>query len=473
MAGLPVSTETAAWWSFLAANGPDKRAARVERLRSRARARFPKSFEHFERALKVVPRGAVRNRFWWPFPIYIERGDGSYLFDLDGNRYIDCVLGFGPLILGHRPKAVISALERQLKLGLMFGATTVEEAQLAEQLVAHVPNAGWVTFVNSGNEATMGAIRIARAATGRQVVAKFEGGWHGWHDLAAYSCFSIGGELQNPEAVPDSVGIPIPKDGEVVVLPFNRPEGLALLREEAPRLACVLVEGVQGGAGAIPADRAFLTEVRRICDELGVLLIMDEVITGFRLGSSGAAGLFNVRPDLSTMGKIIGGGMPVGAICGSAQLKTLMSTGTGSNQMILAGTFSAHPMSMVAGSAQLTALLEDETAYERLDSLGHRMRTGLVAAFSEVGITCHITGTGSLWGTHFTEIPPTSVRDMVGSNREAARVLPFYLMQEGVLVSAPAHLGLLSTAHSEGDVDQVVAGHVNALRAMADDGFFD
>ncbi len=455
-----------------------------ETARRTAEAFAPKSYSHYLAANKIIPHGATRNRFWWPIPLYIDHANGAYAYDLDGREYIDCLLGFGPMILGHGHPSVIEATQRQLLRGTQFGAPPPEELSLATRIVNSLPDAAWVVFLTSGTEATLAALRIARAATGRTKVAKFEGGWHGWHDTLLQSFYSAHGDVNAPLTVPDSLGIPVETSEQVLTLPSITRAAFDLLRAEAAELACVIVEGVQGSAGALVGAQSFVSDLRNLCTELGVLLVFDEVITGFRLGPGGAAAAYGVVPDLTTLGKVIGGGQPVAAVVGSPELFDLMQTGaqaggshestgaSGAKEVVLGGTFSANPLGMAAGNAQLGVLLEDPEHYVRLNRLGDRVRAGLGQVIEGLGIDAHVTGTGSLWGTNFTHAAPASRRDQVGANKAVAAVASSYLLAQGVLVSAPLHLGFLSTAHTDSDVDRVVEAHEHAFSAMVRDGLF-
>jgi glutamate-1-semialdehyde 2,1-aminomutase len=460
------------------------RTALPEEARQKAEAFAPKSYAHYERARRLIPHGATRNRFWWPIPLYVDHAQGAYAWDLDGRRYIDCLLGFGPMILGHGHPEVRAAIERQVARGTQYGAPPPEELELAEQIVGAVPNAGWVVFLSSGTEATLSALRIARAATGRTKVAKFEGGWHGWHDYLLHSFYATHGAVERPQTVPDSLGIPDAMVDQVVTLPFNHDAAFDLIAEAADDLACVIVEGLQGSAGALVGSEPFLRRLREECTRHGILLILDEVITGFRIGPGGSAGAYGIKPDLSTLGKAIGGGMPVAAVVGAPELFDLMHSGaegggshestgaTGAKEVVLGGTFSANPLGMAAGVAQLDVLLRDGSAYETLDRLGARMRAGLEEVIAELGIQAHVTGAGSIWGTNFTATAPDSRRGQRDARKAVANVASSYLLAEGVLVSAPLHLGFVSTAHTDDDVDEVVAAHRRAFATMQREGLF-
>lgn len=446
----------------------------IRRLEAAGReivAELPRTAEMFERAHRVVPGGFTRARFFWPIPIYIDRGAGPHVFDVDGRRYIDCLLGFGTMILGHCPAAVIEAVQHQLGRGTQFGTAVPAESELASIIVEHVPGAEEVIFVNSGTEATLGALRIARAATGRTKVAKFEGGWHGWNDFLVQSFFRYGGSLEHPETLPNSLGIPPQISEDVVTLPFNHPAALDLVRSHAAELACVILEGIEGSAGCLVADPQWAQELKRTCEECGVLLIMDEVITGFRMGPSGIAGQLGIEADLTTLGKTIGGGFPVGAICGRRDLVEAILPNQQGEHVLLAGTFSGNPVTMVAGIAQLQTLLGDPDAYVRLNALGEQMRTGLRQVLHELEVSGTVAGAGSIWGVHLkTAVEPKNVRESQGSSEPGGIALTGYLLREGVLMEAPCHLGFVSTAHTPELVDEAIAAHRAALVKMKRDG---
>ncbi|MQA83744.1 MAG: aminotransferase class III-fold pyridoxal phosphate-dependent enzyme [Streptosporangiales bacterium] len=316
----------------------------------------------------------------------------------------------------------------------------------------------------------MSALRLARAATGRGKIAKFEGGWHGGQDFLLHSYTQLGGTADRPAAVADSAGVPPEVTGTVVTLPFNSDRAAEIIREHAEDLACVIVEPVLGGGGALPAERRFLQAVGDACRECGVVLIADEVITGFRLAPGGAAGLLGVRPDLTVFGKIVGGGLPVGAVCGRGDLVDRVLAGDDGLSVVAGGTHAANPMTTAAGVAQLDVLLENPEIYSTLEARGDRLRSELSALVSRLGISAHVTGAGSLWGFHFTDAKPANVRDLHGSDKVAARMLAALLLREGVFLSSPVHLAFLSSAHGESELDQIVAAHATALERMKTEG---
>lgn len=445
----------------------------MERAYEELRSARPLGAAHYDRAVKVLPRGTTRARFWEPMPLYVERAKGAHLWDLDGNEYVDCNVGQGALILGSAHPAVMSALADQAARGVHYGPTTDKAIELAELICGALPGAERVTFTNSGTEATLGALRIARAATGRFKVAKFEGGWHGANEYVLHSFAAVSGEPGRAEARADSAGSATVADANVVVLPFNDPRAFDRIRQEAAGLSCVIVEPVQGGAGCLPASAGFLTELRKVCDETGVLLVLDEVVTGFRLGPTSAAGRYQVTADLTTLGKAIGGGQPVGAICGRADLMELLvapRAKLGPAKAVGAGgTFSGNPMTMVAGIAQLSELLDHPEYYARLDRLGERVRCEVEAVIAKREIAACVTGVGSMFRLHFADRAPRSVRDLGAGKPIATAVLRVYLELEGVIRG----MGFVTTAHSDADVDRVVAAYDAALERLESEGLLD
>jgi glutamate-1-semialdehyde 2,1-aminomutase len=269
MAGQPTAT--------LADN-----TALIDAARLQVEAALPGSLDLFQKAQEVVPGASGRSRFFWPIPIYIDHADGPYIFDVDGRRYVDCMLGLGPMVLGHRHPAVLEAMRGQLERGWHFGPPVREEAELARLIVGNVPGAERVVFLGSGTEASLAALAIARAATGRNKLAKFEGGYHGWHDLAMGSNRRTAGPPEDAQTVIDGLGRSAAAAREIVMLPYNHRGAFERIRREAPDLACVFIEGLQASARGVVADESFARELRAVCAECGVLLVVDEVITGFR-----------------------------------------------------------------------------------------------------------------------------------------------------------------------------------------------
>jgi glutamate-1-semialdehyde 2,1-aminomutase len=443
-----------------------------DRAADLVRAALPKSAARYDALRDTIPGATTRPRFWWPFPPFADRGEGAHLWDIDDNRYVDVNMAFGPLLLGHRPPEVIKALEAQLERGVFFGAGCVAEGDLALLVAEHVPGAERVLWVNSGTEATLTAVRLARTATGKTKAAKFEGGWHGWHEFLFHNFRSVVGEPANVVTTADTLGVPDGVVDSVVALPYNDPLAFDRIRREAHDLACVVVEGVQGAAGSMPANAEWLRELRALCQELGIIFILDEVITGFRLGAGGAAAVYDITPDLTALGKIIGGGLAAGALTGRADLLDRVLPDADGKSVVVAGTFSGSSMTMEAGLAQLTEVTTNPALYPRLEALGDRMRAGIAAAAATEGVTAHVTGMGSMWGIHFTEEEPHSVRGQQEAHPTAARLLSAYLLLVGVLMTNPAHLGFVSTRHTDADVDAVVEAHRRVFARMKDEGAF-
>lgn len=428
-------------------------------------ARLPIGLKRFERAQRFIPGGMTRARLWDPYPIYLTEGSGSRVRDLDSNEYVDCNLGFGPLVLGHRHPRVVRALTEQLGKGLHFGAGCAQESELAELIISHTPGAEQLVFVNSGTEATLAALRLARAATGRDKILKVEGGWHGVQEFLLHSCTIL--DIEHPDRpVPEDAGIPRAVSDTIIVGPYNDLAILNQVRDRADELAAVIIEPVLGAAGCIPAQPELLRSLREVCDATGVLLIIDEVMTGFRLGADSGAGRYGVRGDLITLGKAIGGGLPIGAVCGRADLLGLVKRrDDASLPVVMPGTFSGNVMSMSAGLAQLGVLTENTRAFDTLEARGDLLRSRLNETAAELGVSAHAIGVGSMWGFHLTSSPPTNVRGRDATSRALNQLLGIYLLIEGILIASPT-LGFLSTEHSVADIEAVVSAHRAALTKM-------
>jgi glutamate-1-semialdehyde 2,1-aminomutase len=430
----------------------------------------PVSAAFHARACRRLPGGTTRARFWEPMPLYIEKGEGAYVTDLDDRSYLDCNLGQGPMILGHKHPAVTAALRAQAPRGTHYGPPYEAALQLADLIADSIPGAERVAFVNSGTEATMGALRIARQATGRRKIAKFEGGWHGSNEFTLYSFTSISGDPGHADANPDSRGLSSASAADVVILPFNDPRAAERIRAEGEELAGVIIEPVLGAGGCLPGTTEFLQSVRDACDEVGAVLIFDEVISGYRVGPHSAAGELGVTADLTVLGKIVGGGLPIGVICGNGELmsRTMWPAGPNAGRGVAAGgTFSGNPMTTTAGVAQLTELLGNPETYPNLDTLGARLQRGLEDVFTRLGVTGHVTGMGSMVGVHLTPKRPENRRDMVGANHPASALLRIYLEMDGVMARG---LTFLSTAHTADDVDRVIDSHDKALSRIQQEG---
>src|SRR3954466_1663359 len=368
----------------------------------------PKSVSRsmYDRALASLPGGNTRTTvFMKPYPIYAARGEGCRVWDVDGNEYIDCINNFTSLIHGHAHPVLVKAATDQLALGSAFGLPTQSEVELAELLVSRLPAVEQMRFTNSGTEAVMMALKAARAFTGRPKIAKCEGAYHGSYDYAEVSLDPVPDAWGRnaPVSVAYAKGTPEKVLEDVVTIPFNDVEAaVSLIREHGRELACVLVDPTPNRAGLAPAEKAYLTALRQITRQVGALLIFDEVIT-FRLGYHGAQGLWDIDPDLTALGKIMGGGFPVGASAGRKEFMAVFDPRHGKPALPHGGTFSANPVTMRAGLAAMELL--DETAFQRLDLIGERVRTGINETFARCGLAGGTVGLGSLLKIHFADRP--------------------------------------------------------------------
>ena len=395
-------------------------------------------------------------------PVVLARGAGATVVDLDGNEYIDYVCSYGPLILGHAYPSVVSAIQAAAAAGTSFGAPTEAESDLAERVIDAVPTIEMVRFVSSGTEATMTAIRLARAATGRDRVLKFEGCYHGHADGLLASAGSGAATL----ALPDSPGVPADFAAQTLLAPYND-LAAASAQFEAHRgeVAAIIVEPIAANMGVVLPAAGYLQGLRALCDEHGAVLIFDEVITGFRSALGGAQAMFDVRPDITALGKIIGGGLPVGAYGASRALMDLMAP---VGDVYQAGTLSGNPLAMAAGLATLDALASHEGAYARLEQLGTRLQAGLEGAIEATGSAACVSRSGSTLTLFFREQPPTNY----GQARDAdlARFARFHrsMLDRGVHLAPAAFEGwFVSLAHDEQAIDRTIEAAESALRETA------
>jgi glutamate-1-semialdehyde 2,1-aminomutase len=411
-------------------------------------ARTPRSRELFERAARVLPGGSTRTSvFASPYPPYIVEGEGLTIRDVDGNAYRDFLGNYTALILGHAHPNVVAAVERQVRRGSAFAAPTETEIELAEELCRRLPSLERVRFTSSGTEATMFAIRAARAVTGRPLVARFERAYHGTHDTA----------LAGTPGIPDAVG------GTVITLPWNDPDGVrAALADHEQALAAIIIEPVQGAGGIRAADPEFLRFLRGLADDLGSLLIFDEIIS-FRLGPGGVQGRVGVQPDLTTLGKIIGGGYPLAAFGGRADVMDRFDARR-AGALSHGGTYNGSPVAAAAGLATLRELTP--AVYERLDALGGRVALALRASVAEDGHGAHVESIGSL----FQIWPPAGGGARARTDSAAStgasdpRALYLGLLLEGFAI-APRGMGAIPTVADEGDVDDLATAVGRVLRS--------
>jgi glutamate-1-semialdehyde 2,1-aminomutase len=416
-----------------------------------------------ERAQRLLPGGVdspVRAfRAVGGTPPVMRRAQGAHVEDEDGNRYVDMVLAYGPHILGHRAAPIVAALERQLALGTAFGSPTALESELAERVINAMPAVEMVRFVNSGTEATMSALRLARAATQRDRIVKCSGAYHGHADMLLVEAGSGVATL----GIPGSPGVPPAAVRDTLTIPYNDADAArALFDREGERIAALIVEPVAGNMGCVPPRPGYLQALRDITQKHGALLIFDEVMTGFRVAYGGAQQLYGVAPDLTCLGKVIGGGLPVGAYGGRADLMRQVAP---EGPVYQAGTLSGNPLAMAAGCAALDAL-RDGAAYTQLEQRGARMAAGFAAAAEEAGVPCAVNRVGSML-TPFLGVD--SVHDFESARRaDAAHFARLHArwLDAGVFwPPSQFEAAFLSTAHADEDVDRVVASFAESMRS--------
>lgn len=425
---------------------------------------MPGSDSLYERGRRLMPGGvnspvrafgAVGGR-----PFFVERGEGARIWDVDGRSYLDFLGSWGPLILGHAPAAVVEAVTEALRRGTSFGMPTAREVELAEVITRTVPAIEMVRLVSSGTEAAMSAIRLARGATGRDAIVKFEGCYHGHGDSLLVKAGSGGATF----SIPDSLGVPPALASLTLTLPFNDLEAVRRTFDAQRReIAAVIVEPVAGNMGVVPPTPGFLQGLRDLTRRHGSVLIFDEVITGFRVAYGGAQALYGVTPDLTCLGKIIGGGLPAGAYGGR---RDLMEHVAPLGKVYQAGTLSGNPLAVTAGLTMLTALAEPEV-YRRLETLGARLQSGLEAAAREAGVPLVVNRVGSMLTAFFTDQPVIDFRSAKRS--DTARYARFFhgMLARGVFLAASQfEAAFVSLAHSEADIDSAGAAAREVFRTL-------
>lgn len=412
----------------------------------------------YEQARKIMPGGHSHNaRFFAPYPFYADRARGKYIWDIDGNRYVDYWMGHTALILGHSPPVVARVIREQSANGLLMGSPNKYAFELATLVNEIVPCAESTRFCTTGAEATMYAVRLARAFTKRNTIIKIAGGWHGYS-----SALTVG--VSAPYDVPESAGLIAEDEKFVKLAEFNNVEQTsALFDSVASDLAGVIIEPVVGAGGVIPATREYLEMLQRRCSDLGSVLIFDEIITGFRLGLGGAQEYYQIKPDLCTLGKILGGGLPVSAVTGRSDIMSLADITNRSKTeraWIGGGTFSENAMCMRTGIATLNYLSKNrKSLYRNLNKLGEYLRKSIDRAFSSNGMRTISTGAGSLFATHFLTENQTEIRspsDVIAANKPEQKHYYFSLISRHGIYYLPGHIGAISAAHSKEDVDAYV-----------------
>ena len=432
-------------------------------------AKTPKSRALQAEAERVLPGGSSRGTAHFaPYPFFADHGDGHYVYDVDGNRYLDFMLNATTLIVGHANPMVIEALGEQTRKGTAFSTPTEVQVRVAKLLCDRIPSLDTIRFTNSGTEGTLMAIRAAWAFTGKRKLAKFEGGYHGAHEHVAVSVKPPASRLDpaGPTAIPEYPGQPAGVLQDVIVLPYNDLAACdRILRAHKDEIGALIMEPIVSSFGYVPGDPEFLRGIRKLTEELNIVLIYDEV-QSLRVAPGGAQELFGVTPDLSCFGKIIGGGLPIGAFGGRRDIMAQYDpTAAGGARIAHAGTFNANPMTLVAGEAVMQALTPP--IYRRLAELGESLRGKLRRTLQATGVPTQVTGVASLFAIHFNARPIRSYRDVVLDDAEMTRGLYTGLLNEGVLLqtSCAGALGVMTT---DTEVDTLVDAVGRVVRRLRD-----
>ena len=429
----------------------------VKKVHATFASKRSKSEQLHKEARRFMPGGDTRaSSFYRPFPSFMVKGEGCRVYDADGHAYIDFMNNYTSLIHGHAHPKVVEAIVEQARRGTVYGSPVECQTELAQEICDRLPSAEKVRFCCSGTEATMTAIRLARASRKKYKIVKMEGGYQGAYDLgqiSIYPALDKVGPIEKPNSVPEDVSIPPNTVKDCIIAPYNNiAETERIVAENSEDLAAVIVEPVQGACGMVPADPEFLRALREVTSKYGIPLIFDEVIT-FRLARGGCQEIYDIIPDLTTLGKIVGGGLPGGAIAGREELLSISSPYE-SNGVSLSGTLHGNPMSTVAGLATLRELTASEI--DRINGLGEQLRSSFTNVLEEVGVKAQITGMGSLTQFHFTDQEVTNWRNAVTERLDIRETLQVLLLDRGIFV-APRDMFSISTPMSEKEVDEAVA----------------
>jgi glutamate-1-semialdehyde 2,1-aminomutase len=428
------------------------------------RLSFERSVADYQEAVKVIPGGVnspVRAfKSVGLNPIFIEQGQGSVVTDVDGNRYIDYICSWGPLILGHAHPDVVNKVKETAEKGTSFGAPTELETKMAKMVTERMPSVDIVRMVNSGTEATMSAIRLARAYTKRTKILKFEGSYHGHSDSLLIKAGSGVATL----GLPDSPGVPMDLAQSTLTVPYNDLDSVRLAFEKfGEEIAAVIVEPVAGNMGVVPPQPGFLEGIREITEQYGTVLIFDEVMTGFRVDYYSAQGRYNIMPDLTTMGKVIGGGLPVGAFGGKREIMEMIAP---VGPVYQAGTLSGNPLAMAAGTATLEAMTPQ--AYEELEKKGAMLEEGMKQNAEEAGVPHHINRVGSMVCLFFTDEEVTSYEQAKSSDTGLFASYYKNMLEEGILLPPSQFEGMfVSMAHSESDIERTIEANRRTLKKLS------
>jgi glutamate-1-semialdehyde 2,1-aminomutase len=418
-------------------------------------------------AREVVPGGVGSNDrgLVHPHPIFVTHGDGSRIWDVDGNEYIDYLLAYGPLVLGHAHPALVAAVGRQLSEGSAFGIPHRLELEVGELLADLIPSIEMVRFSQAGTEAVLAAMRLARASTGRDLIVKFEGQYHGWLDQVAISYApdaADAGPAEAPLAVPMSEGQPPATYADVIVMQWNDSEALArVFAERGHEIAGVLTEPIMCNFGVVEPAPGYLERLRELCDRSGAALIFDEIQTGFRVHLGGAQSVYGVTPDLTCLGKALAGGFPVSAVGGRREIMELIADG----RVFHAGTFNSNPLCLAAIPA-VVSVLSQPGAYEQMEALSMRLREGLASLIRPIG--GYVQGTSTMFGVGFGPGPGRNMRELWHNDAERVFELKRALRLHGIYTKAtPRDIWYVSTAHSDRDIDETLERAAVAIAALS------
>lgn len=421
--------------------------------------RFDSSIRLFDSARRLMPGGVSSPvRAISPHPFYTARADGPYLWDCDGNRFIDYCLAYGPMILGHRHPAIREAVADQMDRGWLYGTPSELEVNLAGRISGHYPSMERLRFVSSGTEATMAAIRVARGSSGKDMIIKIEGGFHGAHDSVLVKAGSGATTL----GIPDSQGVPADAVRNTLQVPYNDPAALEEVMEQfCGQIACLIMEPVLGNIGPVLPEKGYLQEVRRLTEKNDVLLIFDEVITGFRLSLGGAQELFGIKPDLTTLGKIIGGGFPIGVFGGRADLMDRVAPGGAIYQ---AGTFNGSPASLAAGLATLD-VMEKENTLHKLNRMGAEMRSALKEIVEDLGLDYSVVGIASMFKVFFGP-EPHDYAQALKCDRAGYLQLFRRMLNSGVFLTPSQYeTDFISAAHTQDVIETTLEAFRSCLKS--------
>ena len=428
-------------------------------LRDLYKKKTHNSRKFYNDSVKIFPGGISHNiRFFRPYPFFVNKATNKHLIDVDGNRYVDYWMGHWALILGHSPNVVVKKLDRQIRQGTLYGTANDISINLGETIKKSIPISELLRFCTTGSEATMYAIRIARAVTKKRIICKTIGGWHGFNTDLMQS-------VNYPFEIDEGVGMTGREGDFVESIPFNDLDrSIRLLESVKDDLACIIIEPLLGGGGCIPADINFLKGLEEYCKRNDILFILDEIVTGFRLNFGSVSSLYHLNPDMITLGKIVGGGLPIGVVCGKKEIMKVANPVENRNKEQLCyiggGTFSSNPLTMTAGYATLDYISKNrQTVYNKINKLGDIARNDLKKLFSDYGLKTEVTGLGSLFLTHFlsnkvNEI--TNANDVALSDNDTLTKYHFSLMAKYGIFFLPHKMGAISIVHDVKDIQSLI-----------------